>query len=363
MRERFIKETIYQNFLLTIADVIIIFLPQCTFSDQKLIEQILKKCPNKQIVVAHNLKTLDIIYDVENEIQELKTLFPMSEQNIEEDILKDIKNFNAKNKKMFYRQNAEKQPNVYHIILAKENTEAGDFYNEPAMEWIKTLISRKDPKLIEIQNTFREYFNDNILKYFKLQEKELTKVSFPDFGKPTLENGIKVSKSKLNHRMTPIQVVENFVGEVESTQCFKPEIIFESGDINVKPNKSISGKIKMPLPNSKAFQIFKAFFFERDGEIYVHVDGFKNSFKFEPSNSTKEEYLKDMKPISGFDHTSFGPFIIEEPLTKLAGEKNQLKSTNQMRSLVKEVEDPIGKKIGNYYEIEFTYKIINKRKQ
>ena len=131
----------------------------------------------------------------------------------------------------------------------------------------------------------------------------------------------------------------------------------------MKPSIAISGKIKMPLPNSKAFQIFKAFFFERDGEIYVHVDGFKNSFKFEPSNSTKEEYLKDMKPISGFDHTSFGPFIIEEPLTKLAGEKNQLKSTNQMRSLVKEVEDPIGKKIGNYYEIEFTYKIINKRKQ
>ena len=42
---------------------------------------------DKQIVVAHSIKTLDIIYDVENEIEELRKLFPMSEQNIPDAIL------------------------------------------------------------------------------------------------------------------------------------------------------------------------------------------------------------------------------------------------------------------------------------
>ena len=92
------------------------------------------------------------------------------------------------------------------------------------MEWMKALICKKNPKTIEIEKNFREYFNENILKYFKAQAE--AKVSFPIFGKPILENGLKVSKSILDNKMTPIQVVENFVGDVESTQCFKPEIIF-----------------------------------------------------------------------------------------------------------------------------------------
>ena len=94
----------------------------------------------------------------------------------------------------------------------------------------------------------------------------------------------------------------------------------------MKPSIAISGKIKIPLPNSKAFEIYKSFVYEneRDGEIYAHFDGMKKPFKFEPNNSKKEDYLKVMKAISCFDHTSFGPFIIEEPLNKLAEEKTKI---------------------------------------
>ena len=51
----------------------------------------LKKYKDKQIVVAHNLKILETLIEVENEINELLTQFPMKELKISKRLWKKIR--------------------------------------------------------------------------------------------------------------------------------------------------------------------------------------------------------------------------------------------------------------------------------
>ena len=328
-----------------------------------MIKQILKTYKDKQIIVAHNLKTLETVNEVEKEIKELLTQFHMKEQMISEETLKKNKDFELKYKYFFAGTNND---NLFHLIFAREGTPAGVFYNESAMAWLKSLIIRQIKKEMNIPAQFTEYISENVCKYFKTND-EKKKICFPEFSDPTTENGLAVSSSKIKEKLTSIRVVLNFLGDVESSQSFKPELKFESeGEYELKEDKRIKGKIKLPL-NSKTCAIIKAFFYTIEDEVYIHLEGFKNSFKYEPPKEKKEAYLQDLTPLPSCDHTTFGPFLIKASLSELAmnDKRLQLKDQKkQMRTLMGRTgnsdTERLGEQRGNFYEIDFGYKIIQK---
>ena len=285
----------------------------------------------------------------------------MKEQNIPEETLKNIPDFNRKSNIMF---SGLKNANLFHLIFAKEKTDAGNYYNESSVAWLKSLITRYADKRFDIIKDFKDYIAGNLLKYFKIKD-ENKQIVFPEFKYIKNENGVKFYQSNFEEKLTSISVIENFLGDVESSQCFKPELTFKSDPII--ENKPIHGIIKISLPHSKSFVITKSFVYtneEDDDEIYVHFEGFKNSFKYEQSKEIEDDHLKDLKPIPSGDHTTFGPFLIKITLSQLASKKYQLKDPrNYMRSLMKKNNNKENidlKPIGNCYEINFDYKIINK---
>ena len=88
------------------------------------------------------------------------------------------------------------------------------------------------------------------MKYFQvigenesLQEGTKKNKAFPAFENPMSENGLKVFRSKFAQKMISMQVVENFLGEVQSSQRFKRNVVFESEDI--VENKRLKGKLRL----------------------------------------------------------------------------------------------------------------------
>ena len=133
--ERFIEQLI-----ISLSDMIILVIGKLTRTEQKLINRIKdlskKNDINKinSIIIVHNLAQYNKIIEVEKHISQYLTQSATFEL-----IKKDVIGIDEYNDRYYFVEKSENQEdiNVYHYIMAKEGTEAGDYYNNLTMELIK----------------------------------------------------------------------------------------------------------------------------------------------------------------------------------------------------------------------------------
>ena len=159
--KRFIEELI-----ISLSDIIILVVGKLTRTEQRLINRIKniaklnERNKIKSIIIVHNLAQYHRISEVENHIKQY--LLNSATFNLLEKEVLGINGFNNRNYLVEASEKSDdKEFDVYHYIMAKEGTEAGDYYNKLTIILIKQLYNRSNKRMaIDIPKEIALLFSD-----------------------------------------------------------------------------------------------------------------------------------------------------------------------------------------------------------
>lgn len=144
-----IAEVLIQTFVLEESDIILIVVGQLTFADQILIHRVRKqfqKNTTKKIYIIHNFFTLSTREEVEQAVEnDITSVFDVEEQTIP--ALDQKAPAGSQNSVMYIDK---RQRNIVHLIMARENSDSGRFYNNS----VKIFLS-----LVTLQTASRRHFD------------------------------------------------------------------------------------------------------------------------------------------------------------------------------------------------------------
>ena len=293
-REKLITELFLQNYIVNNSDILIVVVDCLSYSEQKLLMKIKKEIErsNKkpQLYIIHNLKT----YTSKNQVQDYinKTLLKSATFSLVEgnniSTNPDIKTGIyfceiTKDKK------GKNESNIYHLIYANEDSEAGKYYNNFTLDFI--------------EQSYR-YIN-NLGNYDVIQT---IKERFIEKYDEIVEKGEKINMNSFENSNPNLRKLKN-EKDIILKQCFIDELGFS----NLKPNgfepkynifkedNKIIVRVEVPGHSDIQSEI-------EDGEIYniIKLTGQK---------------IKDSKPEKIEDNIhnfrEFGDFSLEIPVSKV----------------------------------------------
>ena len=184
-RDRQNTDYFLQKFILNSADILLCIVNQLNLSDHKFLNRIQEENKDKKIFVIHNLKTLKKKDDVKDYIEE--TLLKLVTSKLEVGRYVEIPGEKKKEKEennIYYRQVFDKEEDksreVIHLFMANDKSEAGDFYNNSTLEFMKYQIiqftnTKKFPIIDKVKEFLfehsEEFFNEPLEKIEDLEEK------------------------------------------------------------------------------------------------------------------------------------------------------------------------------------------------
>ena len=132
INDRSMTEYFIQNFILYACNIIIIVVELLTQHDQKIIERIKSLySETKNIIVVHNFFKLELKEHVlQRSTFEIKGAFSVTEMKI------------PMTGVPFYVEKSEKKTNnnIIHVILGKEGSESGNYFNEATLKHISKAV-------------------------------------------------------------------------------------------------------------------------------------------------------------------------------------------------------------------------------
>ncbi len=148
-KDRRLTEYFLQKFILCNSDILLCVVGELNISEQKFIDTIRSQLKNKKktkLFIIHNLTTFVEKKQVEDYIEE--TLMESLTFDLEKI---QIQNFGEKNdneNQYYWREkklNNNDNIEIIHLIMANddESSEAGKYYNNSTIEYIKNLIMKK----------------------------------------------------------------------------------------------------------------------------------------------------------------------------------------------------------------------------
>ena len=219
--ERFIEQLI-----ISLSDMLILVIGKLTRTEQKLITRIKNIVENKEtikkIIIIHNLAQYHRIIEVKNHIKNIllqSATFTLLKKNV-------IGIEEYKNRFYYVEEKDSTNIEVYHYIMAKQGTEAGNYYNDLTVKLIQQNYNNcNERKKIDIP--------EEIVKLFSSLSHEILE----DFHSKELE--ISSDKKK-------IKIKEGNLNNQENKEIFKinQSYIDEIGDYK-SPN--IKSKLKYSL--------------------------------------------------------------------------------------------------------------------
>ena len=169
-------ENFIQNLILYLSDMLLIVVGKITFNEQRLINKIKNELINqkskKPIFIIHNLLNFQTCEQVNEHIN--NTLLKSASFKLIK--VRDIKRSNKINGDRFYYIEDNKNNNndfyIYHLIMARESTEAGDYYNNYLYDFLEERFNEfpdRSPLSIldEIKNKFVEWSSDLLEEQIK----------------------------------------------------------------------------------------------------------------------------------------------------------------------------------------------------
>ena len=154
-----------QNFIIFYSDILLLVVDYLTFSEQKLINQVKNNIKRgnkfKKLIIIHNLKACGTIKDIKYYINNI--LLKSFSFNLRKNEKVTSKKVNII-KGEYFTESLEKYINIFHLIFAAENSEAGNYYNSFAKNFILTHFNN-----IADFSEFDVF--ENIKSNFSLQSK------------------------------------------------------------------------------------------------------------------------------------------------------------------------------------------------
>ena len=192
-RDELFTEAFLLSYISTFSNALLLVVGELTFSEQKLINKIsedIKKLKvkgiSKYLIVIHNLQTFETKEQVENYIKNY--LKKSASFEIEED------KTNFSDESNFFCEKSDKS--IKHFIYAKEESEAGNFYNKKTINSIKSLYNIDSNKYVY-------NYKETIIKHFK----EMSEIMYDtkekvDFNLEEINNNeIQTNNDKNNNEI------------------------------------------------------------------------------------------------------------------------------------------------------------------
>ena len=188
-RDKIATQNFIQDFIYFYSNILIIIVGQLTNDEQKLINKIKLIYGNKKIIfIIHNLMFIETIKNVEtiieNIIKKSITFNKLSKRNI-------ISENDDRKNNYYYLEAIDDKSTIVHLIMAREGTEAGNYYNQSTIDFLKKqIITETITKNFDVIESFKEYLSmssgtymenpieindieyDNIEKKIKIQTEE-----------------------------------------------------------------------------------------------------------------------------------------------------------------------------------------------
>ena len=249
-REKIMTELFLQNYIMHNSDILILVVGILTYSEQKLINRIKTEMKNQKIekplYIIHNLVLYETKEKVENHIENV--LLKCATFKLEKSEKIHINNNNIDGVH-YYEKNSK--PIIYHLILANDLSDAGEYYNPYTIKFIENSFSfLTDLKSFDIIDSLKERFVNTSKDYF---ESPILKDEFMN-NQEMLENKI-MKLNKKNNQQNNIQLKSCLIDELGFSNFkgngFIPKYnYFENGD-NICVRIEVPGNYTLNCGNLK----------------------------------------------------------------------------------------------------------------
>ena len=161
-REKLITELFLQNYIINNSNILIVVVDSLSFSEQKLLMKVKKEMERSKIniplYIIHNLKTFTTKDQVEDYIN--NTLFKSATFDLTQGLNISTRiNNNSDQVYYYYEDSDEKQPKIFHLLYANEDSVAGKIYNQYALNFIERSYQQMtDLKPLDIIKTIKERY-------------------------------------------------------------------------------------------------------------------------------------------------------------------------------------------------------------
>ena len=305
-RDRQNTDYFLQKFILDSADILLCIVNQLNLSDHKFLNRIQEENKNKKIFVIHNLKTLKKIEEVKEYIS--NTLLKLVTSKLQESIYIKInddkkKNNNKNENNIYYKQEfdniEEKNKNreVIHLFMANYKSEAGDYYNNSTLEFIKyqitSFVNNKKFPIIEKVKEFLFEHSEDFFNNPLENEDDIQKIEDE-------EKGIKLLKyiGKSSYELKECYVDE--LGNANFIQSnYKPSyrvykaVPKNKNEESKEPNKLIIDVEISGIVDPKEIEINNS---NKKGQNIITISGKRNLTKGKkPEGKTKIKNLAEYK--------------------------------------------------------------------
>jgi HSP20 family molecular chaperone IbpA len=283
-REKLITELFLQDYIIKKSDVLLVVVGNLTYSEQKLLNKIklLQKKISKPLFIIHNLITFTLIEQVEEYIEEF--LFNSFTFTVEQGLNVTTNKESIKGKYFYEKKNG---PPIFHLIYANEGSEAGNYFNNPTLQFIEhSYQSITNPEPFDVIDSIKKEFIDLSQEIFEKMEKNITMDDF--------EKGTKLIKLNNHNNLT-------------LKKCFIDELGFsnlKSNEFEPKYNcyqKDDKYTVKIECPGN--FGISNYSLKENVGYKFLTIMGEKRNDK-DPKNVSDNVYTS----------REYGKFSIDVPI-------------------------------------------------
>ena len=256
-KDKKFTEIFIQDFIINKSNILILVVDQLTFSEQKLINR-LKNENFDNLFVIHNLQFFgnkNIIEDyIENIIK--KSIFSNLEKsfiiNMEQN--SNEKDSNLNDKAYYYKEKEfgciddnentkQNQHQVIHLFMAKEGSDAGKFFNDTTINFLrKQIMSQTKTETFDVLEEIKEFLIFASLNYMIKEEKKEDKKERPidkDEIEIKTENDVtylqcKNKNFKLKDCIINEMGISNFTSENSINPSFK---CYKGTYVNKKKNE------------------------------------------------------------------------------------------------------------------------------
>jgi len=299
-KDKIQTEKFIQNLIIYESDMLLVVVGKLTFNEQRLINKIKKGIESGSngnnkikipIYIIHNLLNFQTKKQVEDYIKDI--LLKSASFNITKLPYFDLRNKNKGNdekRTIFVENENENEVQAYHLIMAREETEAGNYYNDFTYHFLKeqfNLFTKRKPLSIieEVKNRFIEWSND-------LLEESINK------------NNIEIVKDENNKEIKYI-----FIESEDKKDNNK-----------IIPKACISDELDLSIYRSNGYEPPYYFYIENEEKLVLvlEIPGENKIEEVYANIDTKEIIVKgnkskkdSIKPL--YNSTKFGKFNLHIP--------------------------------------------------
>jgi hypothetical protein len=212
-KDKIFTELFLQKLIIEFSDVLLIVIGQLTFAEQKLLNRIKKNLAKnlseskdkkaQKIFIIHNLQNFVEKYQVENYIKEVLFNSATFKINERERIVFN-KNINKKEEKKNYYTENYKNIEIIHLIMANDYSEAGNFYNENTINFVRdscsVLANRETMDIISKTKESFVKFSKEVFEYNTPSSSTKEKVELVSLKNEDLTFDEKECKIKLKNK-------------------------------------------------------------------------------------------------------------------------------------------------------------------